>query len=47
MKDPRIAAAGWTRVRLPDGRTGHVASRLARSPVTYRAMFGERALRGA
>ena len=29
----------WTKVRLPGGRSGFVASRLVRSPVDYRAFF--------
>ncbi len=30
---------GWTRVKLDDGRTGFVASRLVRGPADYRAFF--------
>ena len=34
--------AGWFEVRLPDGRSGHVARALARSPLDYRAIFERR-----
>jgi hypothetical protein len=32
---------GWTAVALDGGKTGYVASRLARSPIDYRAMFSK------
>lgn len=32
----------WTAVRLPEGRTGYVASRFLRSPIDYRAGFAYR-----
>lgn len=31
--------AGWTRVRLADGRSGFIASRYVRSPIDHRARF--------
>jgi hypothetical protein len=31
--------AGWTGVRINNGRTGYVAAALARSPLDYRAIF--------
>jgi hypothetical protein len=32
-------AEGWTAVRFDGKRVGYVASRLARSPIDYRAFF--------
>jgi hypothetical protein len=34
---------GWRAVRLPSGEVGHLADRLARSPIDYRAIFERRA----
>lgn len=36
---PLRPEAAWVAVRLPDGRSGHVARARARSPVEYRALF--------
>jgi hypothetical protein len=41
-EEPGPPGRDWTRVRLPDGRVGHVASRLVRSPLGYRAVFGRK-----
>ena len=39
LKSPGSTSESWTAVVLPDGRAGYVASRLARSPIDYRASF--------
>jgi hypothetical protein len=39
---PPDPAAAWVEVRTPDGRSGHVAAALLRSPIDYRAGFARR-----
>ncbi len=33
---------GWEAIRLPDGRTGYIATRYVRRPIDYRAIFIKR-----
>lgn len=36
---PKQSNGGWVAVRLPDGQTGYIAEKFARSPIDYRAIF--------
>ena len=38
-REEGLAAEGWRRVELSDGRTGYVSASYARSPLGYRALF--------
>jgi hypothetical protein len=42
VEAPPDPAAAWVEVRLADGRSGHVAAPLLRSPLDYRAGFAKR-----